>query len=398
MLSTNQLKYFKTLFDNFEKYVEVREIKGNSVKQHFMTYNELLDYEPPADKNVYVGMFERGRKQGGKVATTKTHVLYLDFDDTDLDTIIFQIDMHHIPQPSMIVNSGHGFHVYWKLSEPAGHEIEPVLKAVQVKLNADPQAVDVARVLRVPDTMNVKGEPVRAKLISHNQNSYPLQTFEDVLNVRAADPVSHASSIPELAEIRFNGLNNMAAGVRKGERNFATARIVQTLRRLNYTKQETIDIVMQWNRLNTPSKNTKEIKHDINVFWYEFTDKDRYRYDGKTFTDDRLQALNECFTDDSTTYFNGDEIDTHNYDNELLKPQNFKRTSGLTFAVLSIIKLSESKGIRREHIADLCKRHEKDVNLRKSLKELERLKYINIILKGQINYYVFSEKANYKRG
>lgn len=398
MLTTDQQKYFKVLFENATEYIEIRTI-NNKVEQTFMKYDELLKYQPPMDTNIYVGMFERSRKKGDKNSVKTTNVLYLDFDDVDLDTILFQIDMNQIPQPTMIVNSGHGYHVYWKLDKPVGREVEPVLKALQVKLNADPKAVDVARVLRVPDTMNVKDEPVKAELIEYSTNEHALQTFEQLLNVEAAvDPLTGTGAIKELLDIKFNGLNNMAAGVAKGERNFATGRIIQTLRRMNYTKQEATDIVMRWNRLNKPVKDIKELKHDINVFWYEFNDQDRYRYDGKRFSDESLQELNERFTDDNTTYFNGDETDTHNYDNELLKPENFKKTSGLTFAVLSIIKLSESRGIRREHIADLTRRHPRSENLLKSLKILEDLKYIKVKKDGRAHLYVFTEKANYRRG
>src|SRR5699024_2650885 len=99
-----------------------------------------------------------------------------------------------------------------------------------------------------------------------------------------------------------------------------------------------------------------------------------------------------------TTFFKSDETDTHNYDNELLRPANFQKTSGLTFAILSIIKLAEDRGIRREHIADLTKRNEHDRNLKQSLKILQEMKYIKARKKNRINYYVFTEKANYKRG
>lgn len=401
MLTTDQQKYINTLFSNFDKYIEVRLINENKIEQLFMKYTDLLEYQFPMDTNAYIGIFERNRKKGDKSSTTKTNALFLDFDDTELDEIIYKIDMFQLPQPAMIVNSGHGYHVYWKLDKPAGREIEPVLKALQVKLNADPQAVDVARILRVPDTMNVKTEPIKSTLVTCADHTTTIKQFETILNVTAEvvdNEFTKARAIKELLEIKFNGLNNMAAGVKKGERNFCTGRIVQTLRRLNYTKQEVIDIVLQWNKLNCPVKETKEVKHDINVFWYEFTDKNRYRYDGEVFSDERLEGINTLFIDEETQFFKGNELHTHNYDNELLNPSNFKKMTGLTFATLSIIKLSESKGIRREHIADLCKRHDKDINLRKSLKTLEDLGYIKNFINTRVKYYVFTEKPNFRRG
>lgn len=401
MLTLDQQKYINTLFSNVDKYIEVRLINDNKVEQIFMSYRELLDYEFPMNTNVYIGIFERNRKKGDKNSVTKTNALFLDFDNTDIDTIMYKIDMFQLPQPSMIVNSGHGYHMYWKLEKPAGREIERVLKALQVKLNADPQAVDIARVLRVPDTMNVKSEAVKSTLVTCTDHTTTVNEFEIALNVTAAvadNEVTTIGAVKELLGVKFNGLNNMAAGVKKGERNFCTGRIVQTLRRLNYTKQEVTEIVMQWNKLNTPVKATKEVKHDINVFWYEFTDKNRYRYDGEVFSDDRLEEINSRFINEQTHFFKGNELNTHNYDNELLNQNNFKKMTGLTFATLSIIKLAESKGIRREHIADLCKRHDKDTNLRKSLKTLETLGYIKYFLDNQVKYYVFTEKANFRRG
>lgn len=400
MLSQDQQTYFKMLASNFDKNIEIRLIEaGEKPKQIFLKYDDLLNFEAPQDTNVYVGMFERKNKKGNADNVTKTNVLYLDFDDMSLDGIYYIIEAHKLPNPTMIVNSGHGYHVYWQLAKPIGVEVKPVLKALQKLTGADPSGVDVARVLRVPDTMNVKREAVKCHVVDFKDHTTPVERFEDILGVKAKlNEPNNTGAIYELLEVKFNGLNNMAHGVDKGERNFATARIVQTLRRLNYTKQEVIDIVLRWNNLNRPKKSVRELKKDINVFWYDYTDKDRYRYDGKTFTDMRLQELNERFIDNETTFFIGSELDTHNYDNELLKPAVFKETTGLTFAVLSIIKLAEDRGITRVHIADLCKRDEHDRNLKKSLKTLTELKYIKVVKRNRTNYYIFTEKANYKRG
>ena len=400
MLSQDQQTYFKMLASNFDKNIEIRMIKaGEKPKRIFLKYDDLLNFEAPQDTNVYVGMFERKNKRGTAKDVTKTNVLYLDFDDMSLDGIYYIIEAHKLPKPTMIVNSGHGYHVYWQLAKPIGVEVLPVLKALQKLTGADPSGVDVARILRVPDTMNVKGEAVKCHVVDFNDHTTPIERFEDILGVKAKlDEPKNTGAIYELLEVKFNGLNNMAHGVEKGERNFATARIVQTLRRLNYTKQEVIDIVLRWNNLNRPKKSVRELKQDINVFWYDYTDKDRYRYDGKTFTDMRLQELNERFIDNETTFFIGSELDTHNYDNELLKPAIFKETTGLTFAVLSIIKLAEDRGITREHIADLTKRHYNDSNLRNSLNILQDKKYIKVKKDGHKRLYIFTEKANYKRG
>lgn len=397
-ITKDQELFYKALFNDTEDFIEIRLINKNEPKpkQIFLTFKELLNYPAPLDSNVYIGIFQRNKKGSGKIDNcSKTNAIYLDFDDMELEEINYRIDMAGLPRPSMIVNSGHGYHVYWLLEKAAGHEVQPIIKAMQALLKADPKAVDPARILRVPDTMNVKGEPVKCELVEINDHRTALEKFEDVLKVKAqAEITERVAGISELLEIRFNGLNNMAAGVEKGERNFCAGRIVQTLKRLNYTKHEAAEIVFRWNTLNRPRKPANELKKEINVFWHD----DRYKYNGKEFSDPSLQELNERFIDSETEFLNSVEEESHHYDNELLKPQVFKEISGLTFAVLSIVKLAESDGIRREHIADLCKRDKHDRNLKQSLKILQNMEYITIKKKNRINYFVFSEKANYRRG
>lgn len=395
-ITADQEQFYKALFNNFGDYIEIRLIDDGKAQPIFLTYKELLNYPTPKDTNVYIGIYERKKKGDGTAENcTMTNAIFLDFDDMGLDEIKFRIDMNNIPQPSMIVNSGHGYHVYWLLDKPRGHEVKPIMDKLTDLLGADSVATDTARILRVPDTMNVKDDPVPCKLVELNDNRATVKQFENILGVKAhIDPITHTKAINELLKLNINGLNNMAYGVRKGERNFCTGRIVQTLKRLNYTKQETADIVFRWNRLNSPVKSTKELKTDINVFWHD----KRYKYDGKEFSNARLQELNTRFIDKNTAFFIGQDDDFHSYDNELLRPDNFKKIKGLTFAILSIIKLAESEGIRRKHIADLCKRNEQGRALRSSIKILEDMKYIKPIKRRNINYYVFTEKANYNRG
>lgn len=395
-VTRDQERFYQALFNNYSDYIEIRLINKGNVKPIFLTYKELLSYPTPVDTNVYVGIYERSKKGNGTIENCiMTNAIYLDFDDMTLDEIRFRIDNSRIPLPSIIVNSGHGYHVYWLLDKPRGHEVKPIMDKLAELLKADPVATDQARILRVPDTMNVKGEPVPCKLVEINDNRATVKRFEEILGVKAnVDLFVGTGSIKELLEINLNGLNNMAGGVKKGERNFCTGRIVQTLKRMNYTKQETSDVVFRWNNLNSPKERSNVLKKEINTFWHD----DRYKYDGKEFSDTRLQELNSRFIDDDSTFLIGDETDTHNYDNELLNPVNFKKTKGLTFAILSIIKLAESKGIRREHLADLSRRNPNDKTLRESLILLEKMKYIKVVKKIRTNYYVFTEKGNYKRG
>lgn len=75
-----------------------------------------------------------------------------------------------LPKPSLVISTGNGFHVHWILDKPATpDEWKPVAKKLQnfihpvkgiAPLATDPcVTIDVARILRAPDTFNFKSDP-----------------------------------------------------------------------------------------------------------------------------------------------------------------------------------------------------------------------------------------------
>jgi hypothetical protein len=97
--------------------------------------------------------------------------LYADFDAKDfggsLDATLAHVRGLAV-QPSVIVASGGGFHTYWLLDEPFVLDTpEKRARAVDVQarwqafVRGDKNAKDIARVLRVPGTLNYKYSPPR---------------------------------------------------------------------------------------------------------------------------------------------------------------------------------------------------------------------------------------------
>lgn len=89
-------------------------------------------------------------------------------------------------QPSIVVLSGGGVHLYWLLSEPATGDalarVKPINKALVAALSADPECVDLPRVFRLPGTLNVKySPPVPCKFSEpawHPERRYHLSDFD----------------------------------------------------------------------------------------------------------------------------------------------------------------------------------------------------------------------------
>ena len=173
--SKGRKEFNKELFSNLDGLIEVREIsKDGRINQNFFeSVADLNQYKLPQDKNVYVGMFSRDKERGQQQDTKQTQALWLDFDNVDdLGEVDYILDMKGLPLYSMAVKSGHGFHIYWLLDEPAGREIAPILRELARRTGADSQAAEIARVMRLPGTMNVKDEPVECKLVNYRGNRY----------------------------------------------------------------------------------------------------------------------------------------------------------------------------------------------------------------------------------
>lgn len=71
---------------------------------------------------------------------------------------------HLDPAPSIIIKSGGGYHTYWLLDEPYKLDDSNRRKVINLlygwvdRVGGDPDAKDLARVLRVPGTRNIKPE------------------------------------------------------------------------------------------------------------------------------------------------------------------------------------------------------------------------------------------------
>lgn len=92
--------------------------------------------------------------------------------DLDLKDAITEPDFQSLPlPPTIITKSGHGWHLYWVLAEPSWDldRARMLLKSIAHHLKdwgADDSATDVARVLRLPGSWNLKdpGNPVAVEL------------------------------------------------------------------------------------------------------------------------------------------------------------------------------------------------------------------------------------------
>lgn len=141
---------------------------------------------PSADKNIYVGVHPttripdtnvRGelkpsrslRAQLGIIAALGCFYTELDAKDFDGDKDKARAAVDALdPRPSVLIDSGGGYHLYWLLDEPwilvtdeDREEAKRYQAAWVAYVGGDPAVKDLARVLRVPGTLNYKYDPPR---------------------------------------------------------------------------------------------------------------------------------------------------------------------------------------------------------------------------------------------
>lgn len=128
---------------------------------------------------------ESGR--GVEADAIGTSVLYVDYDTgIDYKAALSHVERLDLP-PSMIVHSGGGLHLYWLLDRLYTDilAIKARNKELALMLNrgndlklAD-SCFDLARVLRVPGSHNIKRDPILATIISyHPDRIYTLDQFQ----------------------------------------------------------------------------------------------------------------------------------------------------------------------------------------------------------------------------
>jgi len=105
-----------------------------------------------------------------------------------------------LPRPT-IVNSGRGLHVYWPLTQDVTRqEWEPVAKRLQElctthNLYVDNAVFEVARILRIPDTLNFKDTPPSPVSVVYYSDPVDFDEFCDIVGVDVPAPAAQGGPV-----------------------------------------------------------------------------------------------------------------------------------------------------------------------------------------------------------
>lgn len=411
-----QQEFLSAIFDD-AGFINIREI-GQDVKDKFYKLADVGGYEPPQDRNVYFGVYTRNKHEGKAENCTTTGALWLDFDDMTDAEARENIKKADLPNPSMLVNSGHGVHAYWLLAKRAGNEALDLLKIMAIETKADIRATDKARIMRLPGTTNWKEAPVPCEIIEADYNqrydlSLFLELFKDKLEdvkVETIKEQGHKLKAPpkELLASKRACTRSASYGVAEGSRNFWLGRLTKELQQRGYTRKEAFNIISQWNQNNEPPEEYKKLSRDFNAYW-----KGGYKLLGCTIDNPELQSLlsdlceRENCSVRSAFHVNLDQAVAYN-NRPFNKIYDLPGNALIVWGVL----LRHEEGLNTSQLIDKLTARNKRKNLtelcmsRKTLidclKALQELKLIDCIpgntRAGQENFYHVIKQGTYGTG
>ena len=180
--------------DTTDRYVQIVKLNDGKIikiKNTNLNYIKEITQEFNGQENVYITpntIYVPFRRVEN---IRQFRALFLDFDNIGEDKHyvsynIFELAAQDvIPMPTMIVDSGRGLHVYWRIKNaPYGalyswQEIEDMLYHRLKHLGADRQATDATRLLRLPNTINSKSNSECNVLWIDDKTEYSMYDLKD---------------------------------------------------------------------------------------------------------------------------------------------------------------------------------------------------------------------------
>nr|MQY59961.1 hypothetical protein [Clostridia bacterium] len=168
-------RFFQTLFGGTEGYIEIRTIEKGRVKQFWYEKSELsrllFELEKPYFQrvNTFFGVCPRRTEKGKEENVKQVNCLWVDLDcaweqkpnEPTREERIKTLESFQ-PKPSIVIDSGHGYQVYWLFDKPEDIDSpEDILRlkgynrGLAEELKGD-KGIDLSRILRVPGTKNLK--------------------------------------------------------------------------------------------------------------------------------------------------------------------------------------------------------------------------------------------------
>lgn len=353
--------------------------------------------------NTYFTLATTNAESGQAKDLKKAYTLGFDFDKKDYPKGFNHKDVLNRFRDinlkyHMLVDSGHGYHVYVYLEEADDLErVNKVTKAIATKVGSDLGATKITQVLRVPCTYNVKDRRKMVKVIHMqedvNHKRYNIDDLykrfcyeEDLgqdVNIRYLH--NNTNMKPCVAEIIENGS-------KKHCNNLDLQKIVIELRHKNKSLEHVKHITSEWNVKNEVSWNNSELEYQTEKMYNDLITAD--------FGCANCKKREECIAINCSNFeYKNDEkiLDMTESDMRYLKKNTRK---GMRFmdanelVVYGILK-NHREGLNREEIIKELTYKKKCLfaknALTKILNNLEDNKFIQSETVNRFKFYKITE-------
>lgn len=203
---SRELRQYAALLWRPEDIIEIRTFppRGGEgfPEQKWIVASEILTLHPwmvernQSKSGIYAGILPRVRLGGGKdedVLTGKT--VWADLDHVEPRDGWRRAKALKLPDPSVVVGSGHGVHLLWTFRNliPAFRIRDTVGKIAEL-LGSDPSVKNPSRVLRLPGFQNWKDPPAMAKLLFTGEVLQDFQSFSEAVPSETPKPEAKTTS------------------------------------------------------------------------------------------------------------------------------------------------------------------------------------------------------------
>ena len=171
-----QLSCFIACLFEPEDLLEFRLIPSR--KQFFVAAQDSLDlHNKLLEANaggecIYLGANPRKHKGGKTEDVALARCLFIDIDGEEWSKAASRVRDAGLPIPTCVINSGHGGHAYWRLTDPItslSYWSESQKRLISL-IDSDPVIHDPPRIMRVPGFINQKQSPVPCEIIYAEPN------------------------------------------------------------------------------------------------------------------------------------------------------------------------------------------------------------------------------------
>lgn len=186
--------YINHLFnEDTDGYIQLVHLKENDIKIYNTTKENIKDvvYSVRRKKDVFITPNTYYKPSRASENIRQFRALYIDLDcgEDDYNYCFYEVfklaEEKKIPKPTLVVFSGRGLHLYWRIKHSPSQalwtwqSLEDMLYYNLKNLKADKRAIDSARILRLPGTINSRSNEKAIVLYEDLNIEYSMKELKE---------------------------------------------------------------------------------------------------------------------------------------------------------------------------------------------------------------------------